>query len=455
MTMKKSFILNSFIFITILMIVFSFSCCNKHDPVSTIDSTEKEIVLERVWELEVEKYSDDPFVYGDYAVLIEGKKYVDENKYFYLSKIDLLDGTKIWETEKYYCFPGSENKIVNGRPVKCGSYIFVIVPAGDDDFADLLIFNESDGSFFQKISDLDIKGSATLIPYKEKYLFWQSWDWENDISNPATDCSVIHKFNIEKMQEEKFVSKIHGNILSDLYIDESSGGGVLYYETMGGYDFDYGGGYPYPKINPEVGAYDCETGNLIWTHKIENSVWPGMQESLLINDNNLYVMDYGLVCLDKRNGKVKYENLMETIDFTNAYNGDVFRGESPYMFFYDNKIFCTNGSSWSGEAWRDKYYKNIQCLNANNGKLIWGDLPYDSCSLGGRPAVINNRLFVATYYQGVRVYNPKNGTLLGVDPTILNGGEGKNPVYKDLFLTITTNDSEWSKCSLVALKWPE
>jgi hypothetical protein len=96
--------------------------------------------------------------------------------------------------------------------------------------------------------------------------------------------------------------------------------------------------------------------------------------------------------------------------------------------FYKGRIYYTYGV---GNPFADHDYRNIQCIDAKTGNLIWNDISKNSESHGTNPIVAYNRVYVPEG-NGMRVYDTETGRLIGVAIArnfLYNGGFPKTSVF--------------------------
>jgi outer membrane protein assembly factor BamB len=395
------------------------------------EKTEPEYKSDIVWTLETEMYaygeSLDIVEYDKYLYLIDGEQYSEKN-YFNLKKINLETGKILWKTETIYTN-------VTCAAVKCGTKIFL----ADEINKYLYVFDDETGKLLATVAfSNNVKINETLSPmvlrnivtYQNRYLFWgNSKDSEGKIIKFDTNKInfAIDPFTVQIISPE-LLSKTGSNedkLRSNLLINEN----LIFFITQG---------IDYDNIPVKVGAVDCETGDLKWSYVIQDCYATGGGYNMYYLDGKLYAFIGASICFEAATGKIIYEYVQ---NIENGVN-EVLTSELIYssgVSYSKGRFYCTTTAS-SGSSSQtgidNKYIKNIQCIDAKNGKLIWGDLPEDSSSLGGRPIVLSGKVLVPTYLQGLRVYDEKTGKLIGVDKNIITTGAARNESYKDLLITM-------------------
>ncbi len=424
--MKK--IIFSFLIILILSSCNLLSCFSPEKKEKT-EPAEPEYKSNIVWTLQTEMSarpaSVECVIYDKFLYMIDGELYEAEN-YFNLIKIDVETGKIIWKAETIYT-------TVTCNVVKCGTKLYL---AGKYDHY-LYCFDDETGNLSAIVTfSEDDEYNETVCPdavrnivaYKDRYLFW---------SNSKNNNAKIIKFDtnqIDFIKEPTVVQVIDTNCITSIGEDENNiyscillENGMVYFITSGD-DYD--------KVLVKVGAVDCEAGELKWRYVIQDCYAIGGGYTMYYLDGKLYAFIGASVCFEAATGKIIYKYVQ---NFDNDVN-EVLTSElflSAGVSYSNGRFYCTTIAS-SGSAFQagidEKYIKNIQCIDAKNGKLIWGDLPKDSSSLGVRPMVLNDKVFVPMYLQGLRVYDEKTGKLIGVDKNIITTGDERNASYKDLLI---------------------
>ena len=104
--------------------------------------------------------------------------------------------------------------------------------------------------------------------------------------------------------------------------------------------------------------------------------------------------------------------------------------------YHGGKIYFTNQTSYSPDSFR-----NIHCIDAATGKLVWNTIAVDSVSLQTNPIITNGKLFIVQHH-GFWVYNPKNGKLIGVDKKICGTDVVRNLLYDDILITLKQEEGK-------------
>ena len=168
---------------------------------------------------------------------------------------------------------------------------------------------------------------------------------------------------------------------------------------------------------------------------------PGLRGNpILIHNDILYYLSWSLNAWDLNTGEKLYRHV-----FTNDvpipqlhYNKTCLQ-----QLYHNGNIYYTSGSGNNG--WRQ-----LHCINAETGKLVWNTVPEDIReSIVTNPIIADGKIYLA-YYYGLFVYDTKDGKLLGVDRNFCGAGMGRNILYNDLMICVRKN-RDTGRNSLVAV----
>ncbi len=188
--------------------------------------------------------------------------------------------------------------------------------------------------------------------------------------------------------------------------------------------------------NPiELAGIDMDTKTKVF-HKWIDYDDGGERNSLTICNDIIYILGsdsfsaYNL----KTTEQVFVKIFSEKIPEKERYRA----GGSVVITDYDEKFYYT--STVSRRLNDTDELRNIFCVDANTGNLLWNDIAPQSESLGTNPIIYNNKMYVPHGY-GLRVYNPKTGKLIGVDKSFDGFGHGRNLLYNNYMITIRRNNN--------------
>jgi len=161
-------------------------------------------------------------------------------------------------------------------------------------------------------------------------------------------------------------------------------------------------------------------------------------------DGILYYLNWSIAAYDTANYQKLYHIVFE---FDTPKERKYMAGDYLDVTFYNNKIYYTNdASNYLGDT---DGKRNIFCINERDGTLVWSAIPRMSESLGGKPIIYNNKVFIP-HMNGVRVYNADNGNLLGVEKSIRGKGVCFNQLKGSTMITAMLNN-EYPSGQIIAL----
>jgi outer membrane protein assembly factor BamB len=159
------------------------------------------------------------------------------------------------------------------------------------------------------------------------------------------------------------------------------------------------------------------------------------ENPLIVQANNIYILSRSISAYNLNTGaQVFLKTFSDDTPDKELYSP----ASSLGLTYHEGKIYYTNGTS--GHPGDRDDYQNIFCIDAQTGELVWSDIPLDSESLGTNPIIYNNRMYVPHGY-GLRVYNPKNGKLIGVDNSFCGVGRGRNLLYNNYMITVRCDEN--------------
>jgi len=375
-----------------------------------------------VWKTEVYCYGtwSNPFEVGGYGYYPEEFRRSDAIRYCSLVKIDLSDGEIIWRTEDV-----RNNNAAQAQ--KIGDYLYFPLEGKDI----IMVYNDVDGSLAATISLKPASIRYPVGPYintavYNNYIFWGNLYKSNDTPHGlmrfdttlidfTKDPEDVQLIEAKLIWEIKEQADIHTNIIVN--------NGKVYFLTTR-HDFPSG----WVKKSYLV-SLDAETGSVVWVTDREFG-WGDRENSLLLKDDKLYVIDKDPSCYNVNTGEPIFER-----DNVDEYNGAGFGLKG--IFWYDNKLFYTTGmhshTHLMDSTADPKLVKNIICIDGNTGNTVWGDLVPNGATIYTFPLVNKGKAYVVTD-EGLRVYNANDGTLIGVDKTVLNLGRDHNLLYNNMVI---------------------
>jgi hypothetical protein len=161
----------------------------------------------------------------------------------------------------------------------------------------------------------------------------------------------------------------------------------------------------------------------------------GGEKPLLINEDIIYILSRSISAYNLNTGEPVF---IKT--FTNDTPDEKWYSAASSLgqTYYEGKIYYTNGISRTASDTDKK--RNTFCIDAKTGELLWSDIPSNSESLGTNPIIYNDKMYVPQGY-GLRVYNAKNGKIIGTDTSFWGACIGNNLLYKNYMITVRYNEN--------------
>lgn len=407
-----------------LIIIFSLisSCC--FFPVkeqNTIPDYKPDIN----WKLETTHY------YSNYI----GKQY---DKYFYyieynngtrISKIDLENGIKIWQTD-----PGI--KSISSEPVVCGDYVFIPSTWNNNEAVKnkIFCFSNETGKLCATIRLTDSEEWTvnddiyphykSFFGYKDKYIYW------NNCALNKTCKSAIYKIDISNIDFTKQADEIQ-IIEPEIFIDNKrlwtyfiENDNIFYVRTDAALRYEEGPTTFY--------AYNAETGEILWEYTTNRMSGIAKNPLLYVDDerngikNKLFCIAEQLGCYDASTGEPVWEIFQTDEDLQKEHHLGGF-DEDTGIFYSDGRLYYTTYDTCNSTEYPKHLRNNILCIDAKTGKYIWSYAT--DGSLGSRPIVSNGKVFVTTFLRGLYVFDAKTGKLIGSDKTKGTWGDERNAIY--------------------------
>jgi outer membrane protein assembly factor BamB len=336
------------------------------------------------------------------------------NNIYNLTKLDAKTGKLIWRSNRTF------RDVKYCQPVVIGGFVYVFL------YLNIIVcFNSETGTHTATVAvdienkNLELEGNA--IAYGQ-YIYmglWKNGQYfvrlnVNSI-NHTGDPDEIQKPAPETLWEEEVgklffcaVSVVHDNIV---YVNTTNPLAHVPVEIMG-FDLETKKRVFHVSFgDPEdVGLPFPETGGT------------GGANPLLIHDGVLYFLNLSISAWDLTSKEQLY---CHTFNYNIPEPQWYLADRSLQAVYYQNKIFYISGVSYLPDRFR-----NIHCIDAKTGKLVWNDIAKDSASLETNPIIAHGKLYVSQY-TGLRVYEAETGKLTGVDKSFCGADMGRNVLYED------------------------
>ena len=406
-------------FLFLLQIIFFVSCFDGFKDKKE-DYNYPEYNTDVIWEMQTHFTSEYPNFFQDKNYLYCSEKTENNKKNGFLSKINLSDGSYVWKSEE---FPFSD---LGSAPLVVGEYVFVRIKGGDVDDC-MYVFSKDSGKILAVIQlwitddDRDNLQSTIYMVSYNNTIYWAGYGlFKFDISK--IDFSISSK-EIQLIVPERiwYDNNNYLNIsMHPVFYDN-----VMYFQTLDLYGYNEG-----KTTRSKVVAYDIERETELWHYDCKKLYGYGFENMIILNDR-LYTIEQGIGCFDLKTGKCYYEHFQTTEDLMHE---DTISGglDSPGIAYNNGKFFYTNTANWSSSPITgipQKNLHNIICLDAKTLKMVWGQMPKGSGSQSVCPTVMNGKVFVPLWLQGLCVLDETSGRVLGIDTSIISLGYAKSFSY--------------------------
>jgi hypothetical protein len=196
---------------------------------------------------------------------------------------------------------------------------------------------------------------------------------------------------------------------------------MVFHTTFGGSEDNVGvnGNTEYPHIKYPEDIQFPETGF--------------RDNPILIHDDALYYLSFSINKWDLNTGEKLYRHVFAH----NVPRSKVYDASTLQAVYYKGNVYYTGTTSGDGCL-------SIHCINAATGKLVWAAAPKNTETLRTNPVIAQGKLYVAAF-DGLYVFKPENGKLLGVDRSFWGVGSGRNVLYKDYMICIQKTDDNDGK----------
>jgi outer membrane protein assembly factor BamB len=401
--------------------LLSFSC----DFVTEKNETEPSYTAKIAWDSGlISSYYQSHTVEGDSVYFYELPPGYNEPGIYNLTRIDAETGSFIWRSKIFY-------DIVLCQPIIVGDYAYVFLEPNI-----IVCFDRETGEH-TAIAEVDIEGKdwrieSNVIFYKQ-YLYFGFWSNHGQYFVRLSISDIKHGVDPENIQTLTPEILWEVEPIGFVNVKPVVHNNIMYINTTQYYDLDL-------NLNPvQLAGFDINTKEMVY-HQVfggpEDGDVPfpetgGEKNAVLIHGDKLYYLSWSIAAWDLKTGKQLYRHV-----FTNDIPESLNYMPTPSQIqpvYYKNKIYYTSKSSYTPNS-----HRNIHCIDAATGKLVWNDIAKDSVTLSTNPIIAHDRLYI-TQHNGLRVYEPKTGKLIGVDKSFWGESMGRNVLYKDYMICVREN----------------
>lgn len=189
----------------------------------------------------------------------------------------------------------------------------------------------------------------------------------------------------------------------------------------------------------EIAGFDMNTKQMVFhaafggpKDSAENIPFPDTgayiaTNPILIHDGVLYHLSTSISAWDIKTGNRLYRHVF-TDDIPNEKK--YYASRVVQALYYNGNIFYTNGESYSSYG-----YRNIFCIDAATGRLVWSTIEKNSLSVQVAPVIVRGLLYIPQH-TGFRIYEPETGRLVGVDRLFAGAIHDMNILYGDYLICL-------------------
>jgi outer membrane protein assembly factor BamB len=374
-------------------------------------------------------YYHSHMVDGDSVFFYERPPGYNTVNIYALTRLDAETGRLIWRSTVLFDW------IIFCQPVVIGNYIYVFLKTNV-----ILCFDRETGELTAKVcvdidnKNLEFSGFATAY---QDYLYLGLWKYISDGNYFVRfDVNLIDQGGDTSMQD----------ITPEVLWEPETGGNVrsnpvIYNNTV------YTGTYnPWFSAPIELAGFDIDNGLMVFhvafggsedtASYVGNIRYPedirfpenGCRENpIFIYDNILYYLSWSINAWDLSTKEELYRHVFAN----NVPKSEEYGADTLQAVYYKENIYYSGNS---GGEWR-----NIICINAATGKLVWNAAPKTEETLDTNLVIAHGKLYVCAG-DGLYVFKPEDGKLLGVDKSFWGAAKGRNVLYKDYMICVRKDE---------------
>jgi outer membrane protein assembly factor BamB len=337
-----------------------------------------------------------------------------------LVKLDAETGEFIWRSDILF------SNIVFCQPIAIGGYVYVFLEPNL-----IACFGSETGEHTVTAAvDIDNKNFEMRwnVTAYERYLYMGLYKYGDVRGFVRVNADAITHGDPETLRE------LTPEILWEPETGEPVTAKPIFYKNTV-YTSTYS---PLSRSSVELAGFDISTGQMVFYQTFggpEENIntialpeeGPGVKGNpIFIHDDVLYYLSRSISAWDLKTGGRLYRHVF-------THDVPVSKRYAQYSLqpvYYEGKIYYT-----SGAADNPMGHRNIHCIDAETGELVWNAIAKDSESLETNPIIAHGRLYVSQH-SGLRVYEPETGKLIGVDKSFCGAGMGRNVLYNDYMICL-------------------
>jgi outer membrane protein assembly factor BamB len=333
-----------------------------------------------------------------------------------LTKLDIKTGVTVWMT--VIARPTTS-------PIVIDNFIYVLCMESY-----IVCINKNDGNILAGVS-VDVANQSLVMNWNiianGNYLYFGIGNYAINTYFARLDVNLINKDG--NVLDQNLEAEVLWRSQYDLPIASTPviHNNVIFVHTFIGND-----------IHPvELAGINMDTLELVFYKQFgvkDNEQYERGRDSnsLFVHNDTLYFISSSISAYNLNTGKLLYLKTFSN-DTPPEKNYAAIR---PIEITYNkDKLYYTTEEN---TLFGNNRYKNIFCVDAKTGNLVWSDIPPKSEALKTNPIIAHNRMYVPHGY-GLRVYNPDTGQLIGVDKNFEGEALGRNILYGDLMITTRYN----------------
>ena len=342
-----------------------------------------------------------------------------------LTKLDAATGALVWRSPLF-------TNIIDSPPIAAGDYVYVFLVQSSvlafaketgelaavarvgqgnrelslsvTEYGGYLYFGlwgrDVRGQFARlNVADIEYAGGGEMQTVNPEIL-WEPETRRSTHAKPVIHNNVVYASTYTSLNVASRVE------LAGFDIDTKE---MVFYRAFGGIEDVEAGNIPRPETGGAIGS-----------------------APLLIQGGVLYYVNVSTTAWDLAGGEMLYRRVF-TNDTPNAQRYSTSMGLFPV--YSDGKIYFVSGQNNDGSGFR-----NIHCIDAATGFLVWNDIAPRSASLGTNPVVTNGRLYVSQS-AGLRVYEAETGRLIGADSSFTGSNLDRVLLYGDYMICLRLDRS--------------